>query len=548
MKKKAIAIFTLSMVVLVLSFFGITSAKYKFTVESGLISISTDNFYSKVKDNLVDGVLTPNSENKFILSDLLLCNYDNEKDENYSTTPIKYEVSIFDADQKPSDKFALQYNGDTSGKVNVTVDAASEKTETPLNVRIVENQAAGQYALDEFVTIKVRAIEPYVKELYSKEITLRTVYTLGIGLDYNKYSIVNLSSQSYFTEDDIDWMNGVTLTNVPDCLQGVSVRDVVQCDASSVDLRRNGTYEVSYDNNNTNPHIEIQPNKRTVEVGMIPVTETYNYNSSVPYYTLPYEYKGLNKFELKGARGSDIHGGKGGYTTGTLNSLTYKGELYIYVGGMSQAQVQAGYNGGGNGYHYEGGYSRFNGGGGATDIRLVNGDWKNRTSLASRIMVAGGGGGGCLWGSIVNGGAGGGLTGGKGGAVKGSNDTKAGTATGGSQIAGGNSGGTFGRGANYLSGGAGGGGYYGGGTLNSIDGYRQAGAGGSSYISGHAGCIAIKSETDITPKVQTYSQISDSYHYSGLVFSNTSMSQGTNNGHGSAKITTYLVRSNISNE
>ena len=146
MKKKAIAIFTLSMVVLVLSFFGITSAKYKFTVESGLISISTDNFYSQVKDNLVDGVLTPNSENKFILSDLLLCNYE---DENYSTTPIKYEVSIFGADQKPSDKFALQYNSVTSGKVNVTVDAASEKTQTPLNVRIVENQGISDYNLEE---------------------------------------------------------------------------------------------------------------------------------------------------------------------------------------------------------------------------------------------------------------------------------------------------------------------------------------------------------------------------------------------------------------
>ena len=36
MKKKAIAIFALSMAVLALSFFGITSAKYKFTVESDI--------------------------------------------------------------------------------------------------------------------------------------------------------------------------------------------------------------------------------------------------------------------------------------------------------------------------------------------------------------------------------------------------------------------------------------------------------------------------------------------------------------------------------
>ena len=371
------------------------------------------------------------------------------------------------------------------------------------------------------------------------------MYTLGIGMDYNKYSIVNLNNQPFTAADNnFDWMEGVTLTNVPDSLKGVSAADVVQYDASSVNLSTDGTYEVSYYNKNTNPHIVLQPNVRTVEVGIDPVTTTYSYDSEVPYYTLPYEYKGLNKFELYGAKGSENYGGPGGYTTGILNSLTYEGDLYIYVGGMSQAQVQAGYNGGGKGYYYQGAYKRFNGGGGATDIRLVNGVWNNQTSLASRIMVAGGGGGGCLWGSSARGGLGGGLTGGKSGAVKGAHDTKAGEATGGSQIAGGNAGGQFGKGANYVSGGAGGGGYYGGGTLGSVDGYRQTGAGGSSYISGHAGCIAINSATDITPKVQTYSQIEDSYHYSGLVFRNTSMTAGKNSGHGKAVITTYFVRSN----
>ena len=542
MKKRAIAIFTLSMVVLVLSFFGITSAKYKFTVESEL-HISTEEFYSQIKGDLSD-VINVDGENKFFLSDLLLCNYEGE---NFSKSPITYEVSIFD-DNNSADKFTLQYNGVTSstGVVTVTVDETTAAAETPLDVRIIEKKDISEYKLEETATIKVRAIRPYVKDLYSKEITLNTVYTLGIGMDYNKYSIVNLNNQPFTAADNnFDWMEGVTLTNVPDSLKGVSAADVVQYDASSVNLSTDGIYEVSYDNNNTNPHIVLQPNVRTVEVGMSPVTTTYSYDSSVPYYTLPYEYKGLNKFELYGAKGSENYGGPGGYTTGILNSLTYEGDLYIYVGGMSQAQVQAGYNGGGKGYYYQGAYKRFNGGGGATDIRLVNGVWNNQTSLASRIMVAGGGGGGCLWGSSARGGLGGGLTGGKSGAVKGAHDTKAGEATGGSQIAGGNAGGQFGKGANYVSGGAGGGGYYGGGTLGSVDGYRQTGAGGSSYISGHAGCIAINSATDITPKVQIYSQISDSYHYSGLIFSNTSMTQGGNGGHGKAVITTYLVRSNI---
>ncbi|HEK4594654.1 TPA: hypothetical protein SOK55_003975, partial [Clostridioides difficile] len=43
------------------------------------------------------------------------------------------------------------------------------------------------------------------------------------------------------------------------------------------------------------------------------------------------------------------------------------------------------FNGGGLGVN--------NGGGGATDIRLVNGDWNNEQGLLSRIIVAGGGGG-----------------------------------------------------------------------------------------------------------------------------------------------------------
>ena len=544
MKKKAIAIFALSMVVLVLSFFGITSAKYKFTVESELY-ISTEEFYSQIKGDLSD-VINVDGENKFFLSDLLLCNYEGE---NFSKSPITYEVSIFD-DNNSADKFTLQYNGVTSstGVVTVTVDETTAIAETPLDVRIIEKKDISEYALEETATIKVRAIRPYVKDLYSKEITLNTVYTLGIGMDYNKYSIVNLNDQPFTAEDnDFDWMEGVTLTNVPDSLKGVSAADVVQYDASSVNLSTDGIYEVSYDNNNTNPHIVLQPNVRTVEVGMSPVTTTYNYDSSVPYYTLPYEYKGLNKFELYGAkaglgRGSH-YGGYGGYSSGVLNSMDYEGDLFVYVGGASGNGIPAGYNGGGTGSSKDN-YGRFTGGGGATDIRLVDGIWNDQTSLASRIMVAGGGGGSVLWGSVASGAKGGGLVGGTGGSVAGAGKTKTGLATGGSQIAGGTRNGKFGIGANSIDCAGGGGGYYGGGAQRTTDNYKQCGGGGSSYISGHAGCIAINSATDITPKVQTYSQISDSYHYSGLVFRNTSMSQGTNGDHGKAVITTYFVRSN----
>ena len=69
------------------------------------------------------------------------------------------------------------------------------------------------------------------------------------------------------------------------------------------------------------------------------------------------------------------------------------------------------------------------------------------------------------------------------------------------------------------------GGYYGGQT-NNVGGH-SSGAGGSGYISGHEGCIAINSADDITPKVDTYSEISDSYHYSGKIFTNTELTTGT---------------------
>ena len=78
---------------------------------------------------------------------------------------------------------------------------------------------------------------------------------------------------------------------------------------------------------------------------------------------------------------------------------------------------------------------------------------------------------------------------------------------------------------------AGGGGYWGG-----INPTRDAvrGGGGSSYISGYAGAIAIKSQTDITPRLDKNGKvctngttdITCSYHYSGLVFKDTDMISG----------------------
>ena len=50
------------------------------------------------------------------------------------------------------------------------------------------------------------------------------------------------------------------------------------------------------------------------------------------------------------------------------------------------------FNGGGKTLQYTGGSTYYGSGGGATDVRLVSGDWDNISSLISRIMVAAGSG------------------------------------------------------------------------------------------------------------------------------------------------------------
>lgn len=270
------------------------------------------------------------------------------------------------------------------------------------------------------------------------------------------------------------------------------------------------------------------------------------------------------KIELWGAQGADYShpGGKGGYTAG--NILLKKGEkVYIYVGGFGhQYDTAGGWNGGGRGSGTYQNYHHGFGGGGATDIRLVNTSsltiWNEFDSLKSRIMVAAGGGSAGTYYynsdnySYGTGGAGGGLTG--------SNGTQSGGPSGHSHLIG--RGGTqslpgyredgwtnliggFGYGGTESSAtySGGGGGYYGGGGGT----YVGAG-GGSSYISGHEGCSSIEEESTATNIIHNGS----AYHYSGYYFNDTIMLDGNskeqptfvdsglqsgNSGHGSAKIT-----------
>ena len=169
-----------------------------------------------------------------------------------------------------------------------------------------------------------------------------------------------------------------------------------------------------------------------------------------------------------------------------------------------------GYNGGGAGGSNGVGKKNCSGGGGATDIRIVNGTtWQTLSSLRSRIMVAAGGAGcGGKFPDDANyciGGHAGGLTGGNGSCI--SNYTYV-TSAGATQISPGttttvSSGhtspidgthiGSFGyanQEGNESYGSGGGGGWYGG-----CRGYGNGGSGGSSFISGHTGCNAINPST-----------------------------------------------------
>ena len=89
------------------------------------------------------------------------------------------------------------------------------------------------------------------------------------------------------------------------------------------------------------------------------------------------------------------YGGNGGYTSGIIQ-LQKDEKLYVYVGGQGSDAVVGkdspkGFNGGGLGTWDHSDDDAAGAGGGATDIRLVSGNWNDFTSLKSRIMVAAGG-------------------------------------------------------------------------------------------------------------------------------------------------------------
>ena len=263
---------------------------------------------------------------------------------------------------------------------------------------------------------------------------------------------------------------------------------------------------------------------------------TYDYTGNEQVFTAP--VNGTYKFELWGAQGGAYYqAANGSYVSGEL--VIKKGEkFYVYVGrtGLDSSSTD---------YVFNYGYQNYiKTGGGATDIRLVNGNWDSLSSLVSRIMVAGGGGsqGGLnpTDGGSPYGGSAGGLVGYQGGSCISGNVTEHKGAKGATQT----SGHAFGSvpllntGGNYFFNNSGGNGYWSGnfydwvgaGGHNAVSGA----GGGSSFISGHTGCVAILSQNSTTPRSDSKgatckdgtTDITCSYHYSNIIFKNTIMIDG----------------------
>ena len=369
----------------------------------------------------------------------------------------------------------------------------------------------------------------------------------GTGNEKIEYTVTNFSYQ---------YDTNISLTCIPD--DNILVNQIGNLEAQNKETRELTNTSL----NEVTCTINIEKISRTEYANeMCKIAQgyewTFDYTGDEQEFTIP--CSGEYKIELWGASGGYYQhgpyksGSLGGYVAGNIN-LSKNKNLYVYVG--QHNIVDKTFNGSNNLYVPSGG--------GATDIRLENGNWDNFNSLKSRIIVASGAGA-SGWNAL----------GGQAGGLNGYTSTGYNVSTGSNYMGKGalqnfgglggennaESNGKFGISGTTSGGVSGGGGYYGGGGgygVVNID--HGAGGGGSSFISGHNGCDAISESSTETNIIHT----GESFHYSGLKFKNTVMIDGAgyswtnvkgaytgmpshdgkstmtgNSGHGYAKIT-YL--------
>ena len=212
--------------------------------------------------------------------------------------------------------------------------------------------------------------------------------------------------------------------------------------------------------------------------------------------TLP---PGYYRFEAWGAQGGKgcvngthkAEGGRGAYVSGYISFKTPT-TFFCFVGGTGgdgskekSTRAYGGYNGGGRGGADTNDDEGSGGGGGASDIRTIDNDLNNETSLKSRIIVAAGGSGSAYW---AVGAPGGDLTGylkinNAANSIIRSNTTNQ---TNGYELGIGQDGQEHG----YTPSSGAGGGYYGGIATDGVEKpvYKAVSSSGSSYVSGFDGC------------------------------------------------------------
>lgn len=266
-------------------------------------------------------------------------------------------------------------------------------------------------------------------------------------------------------------------------------------------------YKIIYENGEITEVTDGQCRATDINCPGRSLADFYDFTGEYKTFTAP--WTGSYTIELWGAQGGSGGQNTGAYTKGDIR--LNKGDiLYIYVGGRgatscTNGELSGGWNGGSGAG--TGGCSYA--GGGATDVRLISGNWKSDEGLASRIMVAAGGGG--SEGAVA--GAGGGIDGTNNNAGNHSTQT---------------SGSAFGYAPTTSGDHSGAGGGYWGGLNPTGDGVP--GGGGSSYISGHTGCIGITSATSTAAKsgcIDGTTNRECSIHYSGKYFTNTVIKSGT---------------------
>lgn len=267
-------------------------------------------------------------------------------------------------------------------------------------------------------------------EVTSEDKTNKNTYTLNLAKEHCAY-LKNIEINSFALNQDFQDKTMEYTVDIIDTTTSLDVYAIAYDKESTVAIQGNENVSVgsTITITVTNPYIE-EPVTYTITCQKALEENNYTYSGGYQEFIAP--YTGVYKFEVWGARGGKARNqgvlkgtpGNGGYAKGEI--VLKKGEkYYVYVGEQGTDAVvkqdsRATWNGGGLGTWDHADDEASGAGGGATDIRLVSGNWNDTQSLASRIIVAGGGGGASY---TFIGGTGGGLTGGNASVAKGGTQT-----------------------------------------------------------------------------------------------------------------------------